>query len=175
MSDPNLLEKLERPIKMVLVGDPYVGKSSLIQSYALDEFSIDYFPTTLDNYKCGEITRQSHNGTQTFNAFLMDVSSSEDYARMRDSIYKTVDVIIFCFSLSNIEMPGVTTHVYSKDDKGAKSASVKKKGSSSHISLGNVKTIWYPEVEKALASQQKDGEARDARLPIKLLVGTKSD
>lgn len=41
---------------MVLVGDAYVGKSSLIQSYALDEFSMLYLPTTLDNYKCGEIT-----------------------------------------------------------------------------------------------------------------------
>lgn len=43
----------------------------------------------------------------------MDVSSMEDYARMRESIYKSVDVVIFCFSLSNIEMKSV--HSYSKD------------------------------------------------------------
>ena len=42
---------------MVLVGDTYVGKSSLIQSYALNEFSLNYSPTMLDNFKCGDITK----------------------------------------------------------------------------------------------------------------------
>jgi len=73
-----------------------------------------YLPTTLDNYKCGEISRTSNSSPSTFNAFLMDVSSNEEYARMRESIYKSVDVVIFCFSLSNIEMSGLSSH-YSKD------------------------------------------------------------
>jgi GTPase SAR1 family protein len=98
----------------------------------------------------------------------MDVSSHEDYARMRDSIYKTVDVVIFCFSLSSIEMAGLSTHVYTKDG----SANVKLKGSSSHISLGNIKTVWLPEVEKALGNSE---DKKDVKLPIKILVGTKSD
>ena len=175
MTDHSLLEK---PIKMVLVGDPYVGKSSLIQSYALDEFSTMYLPTTLDNYKCGEIMRSGNSGSQTFNAFLMDVSSREDYARMRESIYKSVDVVLFCFSLSNIEMSGITSH-YNKDgSKEPKQA--KKRGSSSHISLGNVKTIWLPELEKALGKEQPNDDQPEEKkgkreLPIKILVGTKSD
>ena len=59
---------------------------------------------------------------------------------MRDSIYKSVDAVIFCFSLSDIQ---------AKVDK----SSQKKKGSSSYISLGNVKTIWLPEVNKALGRE----------------------
>jgi GTPase SAR1 family protein len=80
----------------------------------------------------------------------MDVGSSEDYARMRESIYKSVDVVIFCFSLSNIEM--TSGHLYSKDST-KESILTKKRGSSSHISLGNVKTIWHPEFEKALGKE----------------------
>jgi small GTP-binding protein len=140
---------LEKPVKIVLVGDPFVGKSSLIQSYALDEFSTLYIPTSHDSYKCGEITRSGGSGTQTFSAVLMDVSSQEDYARMRESIYKTVDVFIFCFSLSNIEL---SAHIFGKDQ--AKSdRNNRKKGSSSHISLGNIKTVWLPEVDKALGKE----------------------
>jgi len=158
MTDQNQLdkdkqEKLEKPIKIVLVGDPFVGKSSLIQSYALDEFSTMYLPTTHDNYKCGEITRNGNNGTQTFNAVLMDVSSEETYLKMRESIYKSVDVFLFCFSLASIEIQNI------QPVKSEKSMS-KKKGSSSHISLANIKTIWLPEVEKALGIERaKDTES----------------
>ena len=85
----------------------------------------------------------------------MDISSLEDYARMRESIYKSVDAIIFCFSLSNIEMKNVKTFIYQKVDGVKNEKNVKQtKGSSSHISLGNVKTIWMPEVEKAIGKER---------------------
>lgn len=102
---------------------------------------------------------------------------------MRESIYKSVDVVIFCFSLSNIEISGINNHLYSKDST-KESKSAKKRGSSSHISLGNVKTIWLPEFEKALGKEQPkdadinpDDKRKDHKLelPIKILVGTKGD
>jgi hypothetical protein len=176
----------------------------LIQSYALNEFAYDYRPTILDNFKCGEISRKSQNEKETYQVFLMDVSTAEKYSRMRNSIYKSVDAIIFCFSLSNFEV---------KNDKSA----MKTKNtltSSSTISLNNIKTTWLPEVERALG-QSKDkqddegfkfsspADAHDSagqkpssddsenfprlrrtsgalsnkhrELPIKILVGTKSD
>jgi GTPase SAR1 family protein len=111
----------------------------------------------------------------------MDVASSEDYARMRESIYKSVDVVIFCFSLSDIEMTSV--QLYSTDST-KESKQTKKRGSSSHISLGNVKTIWLPEFEKALGKEQHrdsdpnpDEKKKENKLelPIKILVGTKGD
>lgn len=88
---------------------------------------------------------------------------------MRESIYKSVDVIIFCFSLSNLQI--------------SKEKSSRKKGSSSHISLGHIKDLWLPEVEKALGEAKEDDEKNNlankkdfkTQLPIKLLVGTKSD
>ena len=71
----------------------------------------------------------------------------EDFAKMRESIYKSVDAIIFCFSLANIEMNMNQTHMHSKSENEKQ-----KKGSSSLISLGNVKTLWMPEVERALST-----------------------
>lgn len=161
--------ELEKPVKIVLLGDPFVGKSSLIQCYALDEFSALYQPTSHDSYKCGDITRAG--SSETFSAVLTDVSAREDYVKMRETIYKSVDVFIFCFSLSNIEMQIKT-----------EKSSVKKKGSSSFISLGNIKTLWLPEVDKALGKEptkdtesSQDDRKKELKLPIKILVGTKSD
>ena len=44
-------EEERRSIKMVLVGDTSVGKSSLITNYLHNSFSEDYEPTVLDIYR----------------------------------------------------------------------------------------------------------------------------
>jgi len=49
--------ELEKPINLIIVGDTYVGKSSLVASYARNEFPTEYTPTVFDSYTCGEINR----------------------------------------------------------------------------------------------------------------------
>jgi GTPase SAR1 family protein len=38
------------PIKLVLVGDGNVGKTSLLTSYTTDVFNEDYVPTVMETY-----------------------------------------------------------------------------------------------------------------------------
>ena len=44
-------DKGQREIKLVLVGDASVGKTSLITNYLHNRFNEDYEPTVLDVYK----------------------------------------------------------------------------------------------------------------------------
>ena len=96
----------EKPINIILVGDTGVGKSALISSYAKNEFPLYYEPTIFDQYQVGDIFHHQRYGEkQTYNLTLMDTSGLPDHKPIRQSMYKTADVIVFCFSLAGLKIP----------------------------------------------------------------------
>lgn len=72
------MEEAVLELKIVVVGDGAVGKTSFLMSYSNNSFPIDYVPTVFDNYTTdilvdGRCVRLS----------LWDTAGQEDYDRLR--------------------------------------------------------------------------------------------
>ena len=80
-------------LKVVVVGDGGVGKSSLIIRLSDDTFMQDYVPTVFDNSTVGKM----HQGRPVTVAFW-DTAGQEDYDRLRPLSYPQTDVFLVCFS-----------------------------------------------------------------------------
>jgi len=83
-------------VKLVVVGDGAVGKTSLLISYATGEFPKDYLPTVFENY-----TAQMKRGGDVVLLHLWDTAGQEDYDRLRPLSYPNADVVLLCFSTIN--------------------------------------------------------------------------
>jgi len=83
-------------VKLVVVGDGAVGKTSLLISYATGEFPKDYLPTVFENY-----TAQMKRGGEVILLHLWDTAGQEDYDRLRPLSYPNADVVLLCFSTIN--------------------------------------------------------------------------
>lgn len=83
-----------QPLKIVIIGDGSVGKTSLLISYTLNRFDHEYLPTIFDTYSC--ITSLD---SQLYQLSLWDTAGQEEYDALRCLSYKNTDVFIICFSL----------------------------------------------------------------------------
>jgi len=81
-------------IKLVVVGDGAVGKTSLLISYATGEFPTEYVPTVFENY-----TAQLELEGETILMHLWDTAGQEDYDRLRPLSYPGSDIVFLCFSV----------------------------------------------------------------------------
>ncbi|CAK8673477.1 unnamed protein product [Clavelina lepadiformis] len=84
------------PIKIVVVGDGAVGKTSLYSSYTTGKPFTAYVPTVFES-------RSFHatlNGIQ-YILNLYDTPGAEDYDRLRPLSYPGTDVVLVLFSLVN--------------------------------------------------------------------------
>jgi len=79
-------------IKLVIVGDAAVGKTSMWQSFNGEE--LKYVPTVFDNY---EATIPIDDQIYTLNIF--DTAGVEGYERLRPLSYPQTDVILIVFSV----------------------------------------------------------------------------
>jgi len=80
-------------IKLVVVGDGAVGKTSLLISYATDKFPTDYVPTVFENY-----TAQMKLNDESILLHLWDTAGQEDYDRLRPLSYPGADLVLLCYS-----------------------------------------------------------------------------
>jgi len=80
-------------VKLVVVGDGAVGKTSLLIRFAKGEFPTDYLPTVFENY-----TAQMKRENDVILLHLWDTAGQEDYDRLRPLSYPGADVVLLCFS-----------------------------------------------------------------------------
>ncbi|KAJ7263529.1 cell division control protein 42 [Mycena rebaudengoi] len=81
-------------IKMVIVGDGGVGKTSLCISYTTKMFPSEYIPTVFDSYA---VTIPV--GTESWIFGLWDTAGQPEYDRLRPLSYPQTDVFVACFSV----------------------------------------------------------------------------
>jgi len=86
------LRNAER-VKLVVVGDGAVGKTSLLISYSTGTFPTEYLPTVFENY-----TAQMKREHDVVLLHLWDTAGQEDYDRLRPLSYPGADIVLLCFS-----------------------------------------------------------------------------
>eukprot|EP01101_Sappina_pedata_P006552 TRINITY_DN3273_c0_g1_i1.p1 TRINITY_DN3273_c0_g1~~TRINITY_DN3273_c0_g1_i1.p1 ORF type:complete len:217 (-),score=39.49 TRINITY_DN3273_c0_g1_i1:125-775(-) len=82
-------------IKIVVLGDASVGKTSLLLSYTENRVLDDYIPTVLDN--CTFFTEID---SKPVNLTFWDTAGNEEFERLRSLCYPETHVFLLCFSIS---------------------------------------------------------------------------
>ena len=87
----------KRPRKIVVIGDMFCGKSSLISAYCRDKFSADlYVPTILNS-----CLADARIFGRRVDLAIVEISGRRDYARLRQCAYHKTDAIILCYATDN--------------------------------------------------------------------------
>ena len=84
----------KRAIKCVIVGDGAVGKTSMLMTYATNQFPFEYRPTVFDNYAVNVDIAGN-----TYILGLFDTAGQEDYDRLRPLTYPMTDIFLIAFSV----------------------------------------------------------------------------
>ncbi|KAJ7064942.1 cell division control protein 42 [Mycena amicta] len=83
-------------IKLVVVGDNGVGKTSMLFSFTTNKFPVDYCPSVFDGYAATVVL---NDVPYTYGIF--DTSGIPEYDRLRPLSYPQTDVFLVCFSVDS--------------------------------------------------------------------------
>merc|ERR1719233_138946 len=84
-------------IKTVIVGDPGIGKTSLLLTHEYGTFPSDFCPSVAD---CTNGINSMFNGIP-INHCIWDTAGQEDYDRLRPLAYPQTQVFLLAFSIGN--------------------------------------------------------------------------
>ena len=97
MSDDE--EETITELKIVLLGDSGVGKSSIIKQYVTHSFDPDINSSISSKYISKEVKIEDINKTVKFN--LWDTAGQEKYRSLAKIFYKDALIIVFVYSVEN--------------------------------------------------------------------------
>jgi len=81
-------------VKVLVVGDATVGKTSILLTVTTGHFPTEYVPTVVDTFR--------HNimsGAKVYSLSLWDTAGQEEFANLRQKSYRDTDVFVLCFSV----------------------------------------------------------------------------
>ena len=83
-------------VKLVVVGDRGVGKTSFLICETTRNFPCNYVPTVFDNYAANIVVRGF-----PFTVSLCNTAGQEDYDHLRPLSYPETDVFVVCFDVAS--------------------------------------------------------------------------
>ena len=97
--------KPSHTIKLLLVGNCRVGKTSMLNSYLYDTFQSDYFPTISKQIKFTvDVTHPEHKDNfPRVEILTHDVSGSPASLETRKSAYEASDLVFMCYSRDSLD------------------------------------------------------------------------
>lgn len=81
-------------LKMVVLGDGAVGKTSLLVTFSTGEYPVEYIPTVFDNY-----TASLKYEDRKVELNLWDTAGQADYDKVRPVSYPETHLFLLCFSV----------------------------------------------------------------------------
>ena len=86
----------QQRIKLVFVGDTFVGKSSIILTWTQEKFPALHEPTVLDTW----IGPKTYKGTE-MNLMIFDTAGHDDLGRIRPIAYQGTDCFLVCYATND--------------------------------------------------------------------------
>jgi small GTP-binding protein len=90
--------KDEVRVKMLIIGESYVGKSSLLTQYVDEEFSMNHTTTIGVEYKQKILKLEDGNSIRVQ---IWDTAGTTRYNTITPNYYRNVDGILLVFDISN--------------------------------------------------------------------------
>jgi small GTP-binding protein len=93
----NMTDQITRKVKLLLLGDSGVGKSSLILRWTMDTFNASLISTFGVNFK----SKRVHVNGEAIQAQVWDTAGQEQFHKITTSYYRGANAIILVFDVSD--------------------------------------------------------------------------
>ena len=84
-------------IRIIIIGDCNIGKSSILSKFIDDEFERKYNKTICVDYK----TYYTEYHNQNIKLIIWDTSGQDRFKSIIKSFYKGINIVVICFDLTD--------------------------------------------------------------------------